>query len=373
MDGFDYHVPIGLPHGIEPVSGIIGHTMYALLGGRAALQEKLPVAPLLQRHFASYMAGSYLGCDIQTMPEAICVDTGQEVGYGTASIDNSPLTGGAIKTWTLKFGNNAYRPRDIHRTFYGRSHVIFGWSPAERMHAVPWDHLADYAASVVQDAIDLFGPGHRKIAYLFGWMAHIVGDSLIKSIQSGLTLKLLDGKYTPANRPIQDLVTFHEIGRKELGVDWKSLLSDLSETPVEEVQLHYMRTGQPRGLLATQFPNAWAPQHAPLLRRVLAENRRYQGIRTPRQLKLYALKKVRSEWHCDPLLSRQAGGLSYQEMVRLADQADFRHALWQMGEAILQLFQQVTSRVRFLQELPFETGPSWSDLTSLWRKTTSSP
>ncbi len=355
------------------MSGIIGHTMYAILGARAAEQERLPVAPLLHRHFASYMAGSYLGCDIQTMPEAVCVDTGQEVGFGTASIETSPLTGGAIRPWSLRFDKKEYRPRDIHRLFYGRSHVVFGWPPAERMHSVPWDHLADYAASVVQDTIDLFGPGHRQVAYLFGWMAHIVGDSLIKSIRPDLTLDLLDGKYTPANRPIQDLVTFHEIGRKELGIDWKSLLTDLAETPVEDVQRHYMRVGQPRGLLAAQFPDAWTPQLAPLLQRVLAENRRYQAIRTPRQLKLYALKKVRSEWQCDPSLSRQAQGLSYRDMVRLADQAGFRHTLWQMGEAVLELFKHVTSRVRFLQELPAEAGPSWSKLTSRWKTQAASP
>ena len=65
------------------MSGIVGHTMYAILAAKAATQRRLPVAPLIGRHWASYLAGSYLGCDIQTMPEAVCVDTGKEVGYGT--------------------------------------------------------------------------------------------------------------------------------------------------------------------------------------------------------------------------------------------------------------------------------------------------
>jgi len=191
------------------MSGIIGHTMYAILGGKAAEHRKLPIVPLIYRHYATYLCGAYLGCDIQTMPEVVCVDTGKEVGYGTAPLEKNPLTGGAVRPWTLKFDGREYRPREIHRTFYGRSHLVFGWDKAERVHTVPWDHLADYCAAVADDAVELFGPGERQLAYLFGWMAHIVGDSLIKSVQPGIELDLLDGKYTPRNRPIQDLVTFH--------------------------------------------------------------------------------------------------------------------------------------------------------------------
>ena len=167
------------------MSGIIGHAMYAILAGKAAVHRKLPIATLIHRHYASYLCGGHLGCDIQTMPEAVCVDTGKEVGYGTGSLQTSPLTGGKIRPWSFEFGGKSYRPRDIHRTLYGRSHLVFGWDVGERKQTVPWDHLPDYCTAVVQDAVDRFGPGERKLAYLFGWMAHIVGDSLIKSIQPG--------------------------------------------------------------------------------------------------------------------------------------------------------------------------------------------
>ncbi|MEO2014646.1 MAG: hypothetical protein ABGZ53_09755 [Fuerstiella sp.] len=350
------------------MSGIVGHTMYAVLAGIATRHRKLPVAPLIHRHYASYLCGAYLGCDIQTMPEAVCVDTGQDVGYGTAPLQQSPLTGGAVRPWSLEFDGKSYRPRDIHQLFYGRSHLVFGWTSAERMQTVPWDHLPDYCASVVQDAVELFGPGQRQLAYLFGWMAHIVGDSLIKSVQPGIDLNLLDGKYTPQNRPLQDLISFHEIGAGELNLNWSALLNDLSETPVEAIQLHYMRASKPRGELAAHFSNAWSPHLAPLLSAVLQENRRYQKIRNVRLLKLYALQKTGQRWDCSPELSRQSGGLSYSEMVEVADQADFRHAMWQMGEAIVRLFEQVIERSTLLQELPTHGGPSWSDITNKWRK-----
>ncbi|NQV23670.1 MAG: hypothetical protein HQ518_04805 [Rhodopirellula sp.] len=350
------------------MSGIIGHTMYAVLAGKAARQRQLPIASMIHRHYASYLCGAYLGCDIQTMPEAVCVDTGEEVGYGTAPLEKSPLTGGKVRPWSLNLDGRSFRPGDIHRLFYGRSHLVFGWSTADRQQTVPWDHLPDYCAAVVQDAMELFGSGERKLAYLFGWMAHIVGDSLIKSIQPGLTLNLLDGKYTPMNRPIQDLVTFHEIGVKEFGLNWPALLSDLAETPVEPVQHHFMRVSQPRGELAAHFPNAWAPELAPLLNTVLQENRRYQAIRNPRLLKLYRLRKLRSEWQCSEELMRQSGGLSYSEMVRLADEANFRHALWEMGEAIATLFEQVIERSPYLQALPTTSEPTWHDITDRWRR-----
>jgi len=349
------------------MSGIIGHTMYAVLAGRTAQQRKLPVAPLIHRHYASYLCGAYLGCDVQTMPEAVCVDTGNEVGYGTASLDKSPLTGGAIRPWSLSFDGKQLRPREIHRLFYGRAHLVFGWSTADRKHVVPWDHLPDYCAAVVQDAIDLYGPGERQLAYLFGWMAHIVGDSLIKSIHSGIELNLLDGKYTPRNRPIQDLVTYHEIGVRELGLNWPALLSDLAETPVEPIQLHYMRAAQPRGELASQFQNAWSPHLTPLLQVVLQENRRYQSIRNPRLVQRYRLKKTGTEWRCSEELSRTTGGLSYRDMIELADKANFRHALWTMGESIATLFEQVLERSPGLQALPEMQAVSWETLTQRWR------
>ncbi len=349
------------------MSGIIGHTMYAMLAAQAAESRGLAVASVLKRHWASYLAGSYLGCDIQTLPEAICVETGEEVGYGTVPLEKSPLTGGPVKPWTLQFDGRRYTPRDIHRLFYGRSHLVFGWDASQRQLAVPWDHLPDYLSLVVEDAMALYGAGERKLAYLFGWMTHIVGDSLIKSVRTGITLHLLDGKYTPANRPIQDLVTFHEIGRREFGVEWSHLLADLAATPVEPVQLHYMRIGQPRGALARSFPDGWRPDLEPLLRKVLSENRRYQAIRNPRLLELYELRRTDDGWECDARLREQTGGLSYAEMVQAAERAHFRHALWQMGEAIADLFEHVVERQPRLRNWPVPRFPSWQELTTRWR------
>ena len=350
------------------MSGIIGHTMYAILAHKAAAHRKLPVASLIHRHYASFLCGAYLGCDVQTMPEAICVDTGQNVGYGTAALDNSPLTGGQVRPWSLDFDGKSYRPREIHRMFYGRAHLVFGWATAERRHAVPWDHLSDFCEAVVQDASELFGPGERQLAYLFGWMAHIVGDSLIKSVQPGVELKLLDGKYTPKNRPVQDLVTYHEIGVKELGLNWPALLHDLAQTPVEPIQFHYMRVARPAGELAAVYPNAWSPQLAPLLTEVLKENRRYQTIRNPRLIKSYRLRKNGAEWMCSEELSRQTGGLTYTEMVEAADKAGFRHALWTIAEKTADLFETVIERVPGLRDVPTEKSVSWSELTKKWRR-----
>ena len=349
------------------MSGIIGHTMYAILAAKATRAKKLPIASVIERHFSSYLAGSYLGCDVQTLPAAICVDTGKEVGYGSSPLKKSPLTGGEVCPWTLKFGGKEYSPREVQRMFYGRSHLVLGWSKEDRHHALPWDHLPDLCALVVEDAIHLFGPGERKLAYLFGWMTHIVGDSLIKSVQPGMDLELLDGKYTPTNRPIQDLVTFHEIGRKEFKLNWGDLLADLAQTPVEPVQAHYMRVARPRGELAKLFPNAWQPHHEKLVLHVLAENRRFQAIRNGYLVRQYALEKTDQGWQCNAELSKITGGLSYQEMVEAADKANFRHALWQLGEAIVQLFEQVVERQPMLESVAPDPQPTWAEITERWK------
>lgn len=314
------------------MSGIIGHSMYAVLTEQKLRGPHPQIAALLKRQWASYLCGAYLGCDIQTLPEAICVETGEEVGYGTVPLAKSPLTGGAVKEWTLRFEGREYRPREIHERFYGRAHLVFGWTAAERKHAVPWDHLGDYAAMAMQDAIDLYPAGETKVAYLLGWLVHIVGDSLIKSVQPGLKMKLLDGLYTPRNRPVQDLVTYHEIGRKELGLDWPKLLRDVAAAPVEPVQVHVMRNTRPRGTLAANFSNAWAPADEKLLSFVCQENRRYLKKYLERLLPEYALQQVGDEWECAADMSRQAGGLSYSQMVDAAREAGFRETLTQIAE-----------------------------------------
>ena len=348
------------------MSGTIGHLTYAVLGAKAAAARKLPIAPVVGRHFTSYLAGAYLGCDIQTMPEAVCVDTGREVGYGTVPIDKSPLTGGAVRPFLLRHGGDEYTPRQVHDLFYGRAHVVFGFSRAERDLVVPWDHAADYCAAVVDDAFDLFGPGRRPLAYLFGWMTHIVGDSLIKSIHPGVTLELLDGKYTPRNRPIQDLVSYHEIGRRELRLNWDAVLADVAATPVEPIQFHYMRTAPKRGKLGELFPDGWQPNRRELLAAVCAENRRYFGPWSRAESERLQLRKTGSGWECDAELSRQTGGLTYAEMLRLAEQAGFRRALAQIADAVADLFAAVVARTPRLQELPADDGPTWPELIERW-------
>jgi len=351
------------------MSGIIGHVMYAVLGAKAASHRQLSVAPVIARHWASYLAGSYLGCDIQTMPEAICVDTGKEVGYGTAPLEKSPLTGGKVRPFYFMFEDRRYRPREIHALFYGRAHLTFGWPRAQKDLTLPWQHLPEYCSAVVEDAIRLFGPGERPLAYVLGWMTHLIGDGLIKSVWPGVTLDLLDGKYTPRNRPIQDLVTYHEVGIKELQINWPALLADLAETPVEPIQLHYMRIAASRGRLAQEAPEGWMPSQQKLLQAVLAENRRYLRIYKQWVLERMQLERTADGWQCGEEHRRATGGLSYAQMVEAAEKAHFRHALWQIAEAIADLFGEVVKLVPDLRRMPHSDGPTWAELTKRWKTT----
>lgn len=352
------------------MSGLIGHTTYAMLAAKAAAHRQLPIAPVIGQNYASYLAGSYLGSDIQTLPEAVCVDTGQEVGYGTVPLEKSPITGGAVRPWKIEFEGQSYRPRDIHSLFYGRAHIVFGWRDEDKRQAIAWDDIPDYIASVVGDAIDLFGPSRRQLAYIFGWATHVVGDSLIKSVHPGLHLHLINGQYTPQNRPIQDLVTFHEIGVRELKLDWPALLHDLAQTPVEPVQAHYMRCREKGGRLGAHFPDGWVPDKERLLQIVLEKNREYEAKRTSGIIKDLALTKGKDgQLNCSPELSAKTGGLSYQEMIEAADKANFRHTLWEMAEAIADLFEEVVELQHRLQEMPAPANdPSWETLTQRWRK-----
>jgi hypothetical protein len=106
------------------MSGLIGHTMYGILLAKAAKGRGLPITPIIERHLPSFLCCAYLGCDIQVMPEAICIDTGSEVGFGLVPLEKSPITGGAVKPWTLGHDGRNYR-----------AHLVFGWSNRRRICA----------------------------------------------------------------------------------------------------------------------------------------------------------------------------------------------------------------------------------------------
>lgn len=328
------------------MSGLVGHTMYALLGLKAAQQRKLPLARIAQQHFASFVAGAYIGSDVRTMPEAVCIDTGREVGYGTVPLEKSPITGGEVRPFKLETPDGELTPRDVHERFYGRAHLVFGFTVREKSLHVPWDHLPDYFAAVCDDVFDLFGPGERPLAYVLGWIVHVVGDSLIKGMQPGIDLNLVDGRYTAKNRPVQDLVTYHEIGIKELRLNWPAIFAALADTPLEAAQLHYMRRAEPRGHLAKVFSDGWKPGSRATLQAVLAENRRW--VRHHAQDVLADMQLTNRE--CKASLT-QLSGLRYADMIDAAKQARFRETLSQIGDEVAAMFEATQQRCERLAKL----------------------
>jgi hypothetical protein len=214
--------------------------------------------------------------------------------------------------------------------------------------------------------LDLFDPSERAIAYVLGWMVHVVGDSLIKSQQPGLELHLLDGKYTPRNRPIQDLVTFHEIGIKEFRLNWPALLADLAATPVEPVQLHYMRIAEKRGRLAHAFPAHWDPAKQGLLRAVLAENRRWCGVHAQDVLAdMQLVRTATGALDCNAEIRRSVG-LSYEQMVELAEKAKLRRALGYIGDSIADMMEATVRLAPRLAIMGGDQGPGWESWMKRW-------
>lgn len=340
------------------MSGLIGHTMYGILAAKAAKGRGLPVTPIIERRLPSFLCGAYLGCDIQVMPEAVCVDTGRAVGFGTVPLEKSPITGGAVRPWVLVHDGQMYRPKQIHELFYGRAHLVFGWTKADVSLRVPWDHLADYCALAIRDDMT----SERGLAYALGWMVHIVGDSLIKSVQPGIRMHLLDGVYTPQNRIVQDQFTFHTIGG-ELGVDWVKTFRDMAATPVEATQPHYMRIGEKRGKLGATFADGWKPGLQPLLATVLAENRRWLSRHTQDVLRVVTL----TDGQASEEAKRVSGGLEHEKMLEMAEAAGMRRTLVSIAEQCADLLEQVVMLVPEWRGLPRKPSNDWNELKSKWR------
>ena len=335
------------------MSGLIGHTMYGILAAKAAKGLGLPITPIIERHLPSFLCGAYLGCDIQVMPEAVCVDTGHEVGFGTVPLEKSPITGGAVRPWFLEHAGRKYRPKEIHTLFYGRAHLVFGWAGAEAKLRVPWDHLADYCARAIRDDMT----SERGLAYALGWMVHIVGDSLIKSVQPGIRMHLLDGVYTPRNRIVQDQFTFHTIGG-ELGINWSKTFRDMAATPVEAIQPHYMRIGEKGGELTQLFDEGWKPEEAALLNTVLKENRRWLPHHTEDVLRVVTL----TDGKASDEAKRVSGGLEHETMLQMAEAAGMRQTLVTIAEQCADLMEHTIAQVPEWRDLPRLPQAEWNKL-----------
>ena len=160
---------------------------------------------------------------------------------------------------------------------------------------------------------------------------------------------------------------YHEIGVKELHLDWPALLADLVATPVEAAQFHYMRIAEPRGQLGRYFPHEWRADQRGVLGAVLAENRRWCRFHSQDVLRdMQLLPKADGTLECSDAF-RQLTGLTYVQMVDLAEQAKLRRACWQMGEAVADMFTAAVARSPRLAAEIADT-PNWTEIAKDWKR-----
>jgi phage terminase large subunit GpA-like protein len=141
----------------------------------------------------------------------------------------------------------------------------------------------------------------------------------------------------------------------------------MAETPVEPVQLHYMRVGERRGHLGEFWRDGWQPEQRPLLNVVLSENRRYLRTHCRHVLKELELRQVDGRWECSDAMRQTTGGLSYAQMLDAAEKSGFRQMLLQLAETTADMFAKVIGGVPDLKGLPVDEGPTWDQLLKKWR------
>ena len=327
------------------MSGLVGHSLYAILALQQAEEWTPSLVPLLKRHFGSYLAGAYIGADIQMMPEAVCVQTGKELGIGTVPLTESPFTGGPVRPWYLEHAGNRFRPNEIHRLFYGRSHLIFGWTKEMANLRVSWDLLVRYAVCVIKDYSASSPTSDNGLAWIFGWLVHVVSDSMIKSRQPGLKMHLVDGLYTARNRPIQDLFAFYEMGVKELKIDWKGTFALMAQAPIEAVQFHYMRIRPLGPHLSKAFADGWAESQGDLLQTVLRENRRWLSHHAGDVLAELMLEEVSGRRLPSKIFREWTQDSDYGELMAMAEKAGIRDVLRGIVEETVGLFDHVLAEL----------------------------
>lgn len=94
-----------------------------------------------------------------------------------------------------------------------------------------------------------------------------------------------------------------------------------------------------------------------LLRAVLQQNRDYFKVHQKQILKEVAFTLTDTGWRCHPTLEQANGGLTYGEMIKAAERAGFRPDLWQIAEAMAELFSQVSVMVPQLRQRPVGEEP----------------
>jgi len=219
------------------------HVTYAVLGAQAATARRLPVAPLLRRHWASYLCGAYLGCDIQTFPKQCVWTRAAKSGTAWCRWPESPHRRRGPAMEALLDGREYTRVTSTGCFTGDRTWSLAGArrNSTCRNPGTIWP-ITSRARPLTR------GPALARANVRWPISSHARARGRRQSHQvrprrpeAAFTRR----QYTPRNRPIQDLITFHEVGRKELNLNWARPAGGSRWLPaVESLQPHTMRVAR---------------------------------------------------------------------------------------------------------------------------------
>ena len=67
--------------------------------------------------------------------------------------------------------------------------------------------------------------------------------------------------------------------------------------------------------------------------------------------------------------SKWAGkGFEISADVEIAKKANFRHALWQRGEVLAEIFEEIARLTTEMNEVLIGDKPTWKEIGNKWRK-----
>ena len=150
----------------------------------------MSLAQLASRHLSSYLCGAYLGgMSAPCRPLFVWIPI-----HRWATVPNGwrkAVTGGRVKQWTLSIGAG-----NLRRAKFAASYVVVPTLPLAGWLMIDcWRCLGRGCQNTLPRCCrmrELHGPSERRLAYALGWMTHVIGDGLIKSVAPGLDLNLLD-------------------------------------------------------------------------------------------------------------------------------------------------------------------------------------
>lgn len=246
------------------------HTLFAHMALDALIAARHPLAGVAARRAAVLRVAATVGCDIQCMPYQTC--QGCEAWYRhDRKSDRKCLVCGeeALADYFVDIRDGRRLKRtDIERDYYRHTHLVLGHdrgygvdpktAPGPEEQPFPQqvvDHLTFCLKDAERAAVPR-GQTENYVAFLLGWMTHVVSDALFKGCyRHAARIDFFGHQYAMAMLPAAETLSMTDISY-DFGASWPTWRADLLDAERDGGALRHLTMGNPPELYGPHWTAA---------------------------------------------------------------------------------------------------------------------